>query len=258
MPTSIRVARQHPFLHVEIQGVQASQALVWLRAGWDDLRHIGSASYAHGALIAVLGAVLLIMSSTHLYLVAAAVTGYLLVGPLMTSGPCELSRRRAMREPPGFDESLDAVSRNPDGLLQFGAVLAVVAVLWCAASAIILESVPHTSSLSWNDLLWGSFTESLSAAQIIAYGSCGAVFAVFVFTLSVVAVPLLIDRRATAAEAIWASLRCTLHNLPAMLLWAALIVGLTAVGFLTLLVGMVVIAPLLGHATWHAYKDLIR
>jgi uncharacterized membrane protein len=84
------------------------------------------------------------------------------------------------------------------------------------------------------------------------------VFAVIVFTVSVVAVPLIIDRHATATEAIWASLRCTLRNLPAMLVWGALIVGLTALGFLTLLVGMVVIAPLLGHATWHAYRDLVR
>jgi uncharacterized membrane protein len=73
----------------------------------------------------------------------------------------------------------------------------------------------------------------------------------------VVAVPLIIDRRASASEAIRASIRAALRNLPAMLLWAALIVGLTAIGFVTLLIGMVVVAPLLGYATWHAYRDLI-
>jgi uncharacterized membrane protein len=71
-------------------------------------------------------------------------------------------------------------------------------------------------------------------------------------------VPLIIDRHATALEAMWASLRCTFWNLPAMLLWAALIVGLTALGFVTMLVGMIIVAPLLGHATWHAYRDLVR
>jgi uncharacterized membrane protein len=75
--------------------------------------------------------------------------------------------------------------------------------------------------------------------------------------MSVVAVPLLIDRHANASEAIRASIRASLANLPAMLVWAALIVGLTVIGFVTLLVGMVVIAPLLGYATWHAYRDLI-
>lgn len=256
MRTSVGVEK-HPFLHVEIRGVPASQAMVWLRAGWDDLKHTGFTSYGHGVLIAVLGAILLMMASSHLYLVAAAVTGYLLVGPLMTSGPCELSRRRAANEALGFDDSLDAMNRNPEGLLHFGAVLATIAVVWSVASGVILESLPH-QSLSLNGVLWGSFTDAVSRAQLIAYASSGAVFAIIVFTLSVVAIPLIIDRHATAAEAMWASIRCTLRNLPAMLVWSALIVGLTAFGFLTMLLGMIVVAPLLGHATWHAYRDLIR
>jgi uncharacterized membrane protein len=86
---------------------------------------------------------------------------------------------------------------------------------------------------------------------------CGAVLAGIVFAMSVVAVPLIIDRHASASEAIRASIRATLTNLPAMLIWAGLIVGLTVIGFVTLLIGMVVIAPLLGYATWHAYQDLI-
>jgi uncharacterized membrane protein len=73
-----------------------------------------------------------------------------------------------------------------------------------------------------------------------------------------VAVPLIIDRNASAMDAIVASIKATLLNLPAMIVWSALIVALTALGFVTLLVGMVVVAPLLGHATWHAYRDLIR
>ena len=69
--------------------------------------------------------------------------------------------------------------------------------------------------------------------------------------------PLIIDRQASASEAMRTSLRAVLANLPVMLVWAVLIVGLTAIGFVTLLVGMVIVAPLLGYATWHAYRDLI-
>jgi uncharacterized membrane protein len=83
------------------------------------------------------------------------------------------------------------------------------------------------------------------------------VLAVIVFAVSVVSVPLIIDRHATASDAIRASLRATVRNLPAMLVWAALIVVLTALGFATLLAGMIIVAPLLGYATWHAYRDLI-
>src|SRR4030088_2591871 len=112
--------RRHHFLHVEVRRVPALQSIVWLRRGWDDLRHINAASLGHGALITALGAVLLMLGSSHPYLVAVAISGYLLVGPVMTTGLCELSRRRAAHEPTGFDDSLQGLTRNPEGLLYFG------------------------------------------------------------------------------------------------------------------------------------------
>jgi uncharacterized membrane protein len=255
MTTSIGVAAPQT-LHLQIRHVPMMRPLQWLGGAWEDLKQIGPAGLAHGALIAVLGAVLLMLGSTHLYLIAAAVTGYLLVGPIMTTGLCELARRRAAREPLGFDESLQGLARNPDGLLHFGAVLALVAVLWFLLSAVLLQSVLSASAPSLAVALWGGST-NIGVAQVLGYVGCGAVLATVVFAVSVVAVPLIIDRHASASEAIRASLRTTVTNLPAMLVWAALIVAVTALGFLTLLVGMVVVAPLLGYATWRAYSDLI-
>jgi uncharacterized membrane protein len=97
----------------------------------------------------------------------------------------------------------------------------------------------------------------LTPAQWLAYIACGGVLAAIVFGVSVVAVPLIIDRHASASQAMRTSLRVTLANFPAMIVWAGLIVIVTAIGFVTLLVGMVIVAPLLGYATWHAYRDLI-
>jgi uncharacterized membrane protein len=72
-----------------------------------------------------------------------------------------------------------------------------------------------------------------------------------------VSVPLIIDRHASALDAMWISVQTTFRNLPAMIVWSALIVALTAFGFATFLIGMIIVAPILGHATWHAYRDLI-
>jgi len=174
----------------------------------------------------------------------------------MTTGLCELARRHSAREPLGFDESLQALTRNPDGLLHFGGVLALVALLWFALSAVLLQSALSAESPSLAVVLWGG-AQTLGTRQLLGYLGCGAVLAGVVFAVSVVAVPLIIDRHATASQAIRASIRATFANLPAMIVWAALIVGLTALAFATFLVGMVVIAPLLGYATWHAYRDLI-
>ena len=255
MTTSIRVGSPET-LHVEIRRVSVGRPLEWLDRGWNDLKQIGAAGLAHGALIAILGGVLLMLGSTHLYLIAAAVTGYLLVGPIMTTGACELARRRAAREPLGFDESLQGLTRNTEGLMYFGGVLALIAILWFALSVILLQSVLSASAPSLAVALWGG-SASISLPQLFAYAGCGAVLAAMVFAVSVVAVPLIIDRHASASEAIRASLHATFANLPAMIVWAALIVGLTVIGFVTLLVGMVIVAPLLGYATWHAYRDLI-
>jgi uncharacterized membrane protein len=256
MSTSLSLGKRG-FLHVEVRHVPALQSIVWLRRGWEDLRQMGGSSLAHGVIISVIGAVLLMLGSTHPYLIAAAVTGYLLVGPIMTTGVCELSRRRAAREPRGFDESLEAVTRNSDGLMQFGGILALIAIVWFIASTVLLQSTLGIHVPSLAVALWGGTGDFASTREVIAYFSSGALFAVMVFVLSAVAVPLIIDRHATAAEAMWASVKACLHNIPAMIVWAALIVALTALGFATLLLGMIVVAPLLGHATWHAYRDLV-
>jgi uncharacterized membrane protein len=255
MTTSIGISRPEA-VHLEVRRVAAGQAVEWLSRGWDDVKQIGWAGIAHGALIAILGGVLLALGSTHMYLTAAAVTGYLLVGPVMTTGLCELARRREAREPLGFDESLQALTRNHDGLLHFGGILALIALLWFVLSGILLESMLSASVPSLAVALWGG-ASMLTPSQLLGYVVCGGILAAIVFALSVVAVPLIIDRHASASEAMRASLRVTFANLPAMLVWAGLIVVLTTIGFLTLLIGMVVVAPLLGYATWHAYRDLI-
>lgn len=246
-----------PFLHAEIRHVPVLQSLQWLRRGWDDLRHVNGASLAHGALIATAGAVLLMLGSSHLYFIIAAVSAYLLVGPIMATCICELSRQRERGEAPGFDTSLDAVARNSRSLLLFSMLLAGIALFWFAASEVMLQSVLQRPLPDFADLLWGSSFELDARAQLLPYMASGAVLAAIVFCLSAVAIPLIIDRHASAMEAMWLSAKATVKNLPAMLVWSALIVILTAFGFVTLLLGMIVIAPLLGHASWHAYRDLI-
>jgi uncharacterized membrane protein len=249
--------RTRPHAHIAVRHVPALQSLEWLRRGWDDLRHLGSASLGHGFLIAGLGAVLLLAGSSHPYLIAAAVSGYLLIGPIMTTGLCELSRRRAAGEPARFEDSLQALARHPRGLMQFGVILAAVALVWFVASEVMLESVFSFSRPAFGEMLWGGFVDTASRGQILAYVGSGAVLAGIVFAVSVVAVPLIIERHVNAVDAMWVSIKAMFANLPAMVIWSSLIVALTAFGFLTLLVGMIVVAPLLGHATWHAYRDLV-
>jgi uncharacterized membrane protein len=245
-------------LHLDVLRVPVFRPLVWLYRGWLDLRQHWGASLGYGALIVALGWTLLVFCGTHPYFIAAAISGFLLVGPVMSAGLCEMSRRYSFGQSATFDESLGGFVRNSTALFEFGAILATCAVVWFAISAVMLSTVFHIAAPDMRETLYRGFLESTNRSQVLAYVAVGGLLAVAVFTLSVVAIPLIVDRHATAGQAMRASVQAVLRNIPTMILWSALILMLTIVGYAPLLGGLLIVAPLLGHATWHAYKDMIR
>ncbi len=234
------------------------QPFSWLQRGWDDLWQHPMASLSYGVIVAGMG-VLLIMMARHPYFLAAAVSGFMLVGPILTTGLCEISRRRERGEGADFDASLEALTRNRSALVNFATTLLILSGIWFALSSFMLFQImgsiaPDYGMTVWS--MWDEMAEMMSVEQLQSYLIVGGSLAVVVFALSVVAVPMIIDRDVSAGFAMRASVRQTLSHLPTMLIWSALIVGLVGVGFMTFLVGMVLVFPLLGHATWHAYHDL--
>ncbi len=252
------VSGEVPNLHLDVTHVAFHRPLVWLYRGWLDLRRHWGASLGYGALIVALGWTLLILCGTHPYFVAAAISGFLLVGPVMSAGLCEMSRRYSLGQGANFDDSLDGFARNPYALIEFGALLALCAVIWFGVSAVMLGTVFHIMTPSVSETVYRGFIEETNRPQVAAYIVVGAILAATVFALSVVAIPLMIDRHATAGQAMRASLKAVFSNIPAMVLWSALILILTVVGYAPLLGGLLIIAPWLGHATWHAYREMIR
>lgn len=252
------VSGEEQILHVDILRVPVYQPLLWLRDGWLDLRRHWGASLGYGGLIVAMGWTLLVFCGTHPYFIAAAISGFLLVGPVMSAGLCEMSRRYSQGMPASFDDSLEGFGRNSTALFEFGVILAICAIVWFGVSALLLGTVFHIVEPDVRETLYRGFLDSANRSQVLAYIVIGGVLATAVFAVSVVAIPLIIDRHATAAQGMRTSVNAVLHNVPAMMLWSALILGLTVIGYAPLLAGLLVIAPLLGHATWHAYKGMIR
>jgi uncharacterized membrane protein len=252
------VGGEDQILHVDILRIPAYRPFLWLWNGWRDLRKHWGASLGYGGLTVALGWTLLVFCGTHPYFVAAAITGFLLVGPLMSAGLCEMSRRYSLGQSANFDESLDGFARNAPALFEFGVILAICAVVWFGVSALLLGTVFHIVTPDVRETLYIGFLDSTNRSQVLAYVVIGGVLATAVFAVSVVAIPLIIDKHASAAQAMRASVGAVLRNVPAMMLWSALILVLTIIGFAPLLAGLLIIAPWLGHATWHAYKDMIR
>jgi len=241
----------------DISHVSLDRPFLWLSQGWDDLRAMPGASLAYGFLVAALGA-LILGFGRHPYLLAASISGFLLVGPMLTTGLCELSRRRAAGERADFDASLSALGRSRTALTRFSLELAVISLAWFALSTLMLQLALGSIGPGLEATLWGGGLGEVTSAQTMGYAVIGGILAVVVFVRSVVSVPMIVDRDVDARTAVATSLHATLSDLPAMVVWAGLIVALVAFGFSTFLLGMIVVFPLLGHATWHAYDDLVR
>src|SRR5580692_1007972 len=209
------VSGEDEILHLEVVRIPVYRPFVWLWDGWLDMRKHWGASLGYGALIVAMGWTLLVFCGTHPYYVAAAISGFLLVGPLMSAGLCEMSRRYSLGEPANFDDSLEGFARNAPALFEFGVILAICAAAWFLISALLLGTVFHIPAPDMSETLYRGFLDSTNRSQVLAYIAVGGVLATAVFTVSVVAIPLIVDRHTSAGQAISTSVNAVLHNIPA-------------------------------------------
>lgn len=248
---------QHHPNPFSIHRVPLTRPFIWLSKGWDDFIHHAGASLAYGWLVTVMGA-LILAYERHPFFIAFTISVFLLVGPIMTAGLCELSRRQSTGETADFATSLRALRGHRHNLMTFANALLLLGVVWFLTSSAIVYSTYGSVAPSLQATVWGDVLRQVSTTQLITYIVSGGVLACIVFALSVVAVPMIVENNVDARTAMHTSLRVTMRDLPAMLVWGTLIFGLVVLGFATYLVGMIVVFPLLGHATWHAYKDLVH
>jgi uncharacterized membrane protein len=242
----------------QVRRVPTAQCLVWLQRGWADLRRLPVLSLGCGALVALAGVLLLVVSRQVTYLTPALIGGFALVAPFVASVFYALSRQLERGETPDLTYALGAVWRNPGATALFGLVLTLGMMVWartCALTfALFYNGVVPDLTQPFTDLLFSGHYTGL----LLGFLAIGTLIASVVFSFGVITAPMLIDRERTDVfSAMLTSLRCCAANPAAAALWAAVIAGLTLLGFATLMLGLVVIFPLLGHASWHAYRELV-
>lgn len=241
-----------------IRQVDANRPLVWLRMGWDDMRANLAASLVYGLLFAAMGYLILSYAANLPYLFTASISGFFLIGPLAAAGLYEISRCHERGQALSFGDSLCGLRKHGDHLLYFGTFLAFILLGWERLSAILFALFYHGASPDLSNFFQDVFLSGNYTHFVVSYLVVGGAIAAVVFALSVVSVPLLMDREADMVTAMMTSARAVGFNLGAMTVWATLIVALIGVGFATMMLGMIVLLPLLGHATWHAYRDLVE
>ena len=242
----------------QLRRVSMLRPFVWIGRGTADLVRCWRQDLAHALLMVAFGWVLLFLLGTHPYFLVAALSGFLLGAPVMTTGLVELSRRLEAGESTTFNDSVAPLERNGLALVQFGVVLAAFALAWFIVSGIFLAAVLNVPPPDFVETFYRGFLDTATRAQLASYVSVGGLLALLVFVLSVVTVPVIIDQHLGAWPAMGLSIDVVRSSPMAMIVWSALLVAMTAIGFATLLLGMLVVIPLLGHATWHAYRDLVR
>jgi uncharacterized membrane protein len=241
-----------------IRRVPLDRPFQWLLLGWEDLRANPVASLAYGLLFAIAGDVILLLALPHPHLFTLAVSGFFLVAPILAAGLYEISRRHARGEPSTFFDTFGGFKRNGESLALFGLLLAIMAIAWERLSAILFALFLSGDIADVGQFVEEVFFSGQHTGFVMAWFVVGGSLAVFVFAVSAVSVPMLLDREVDFATAAMTSFKAVSSNLRAMTLWAAIIVGLTLVGFATLLFGLIVIMPIIGHATWHAYRELVE
>ena len=233
----------------------------WLSRGWRDLCTVPSVSLAYGAFFSgaawIILFVLSFFEATSLIPVLAA--GFMLVGPLLAAGLYETSRRLEKGEPITMRKVFDGCAPAIGQLGFFGVILFFAFFVWVELAFLLLTlflggaTVPAPSEFAHTLL-----STNAGLGLLLTGTLTGAILAAIVFSISSVAVPLLLVKDVDAVTAMVTSVRAASLNTSAMLLWAALIAGYVVLGTWTLFVGLVVIFPLLGHATWHAFRALVE
>jgi len=230
----------------------------WLCAGWRDMRaHPGIGAFYGGAfafMAVLLGAV---FRNKPEYTMSIA-SGCILLGPFLAMGLYEVSRRRELGQPPELGLSLTCWEPHVRSMAMLILVLIVLELLWGRASLVVFAVFFNTGMPSTSSVLQAIFNPD-NWEFVAAYTIVGGAFAVLVFMLSVVSIPMILDRDTDAISAAITSIEVFFHNTGVMLLWGAVITVLVVVSLmLPFAAGLLVAGPLLGHASWHAYRGTVE
>jgi len=229
--------------------VPAGAPFRWLAAGWKDLRTAPGQSLGWGFVVLGLSWLvsLLALGLGSWVMLLSLLSGFVFIGPLLAIALYAISWQLENGRVPTFDRSFaEAKERLGDGMV-FALILLVVFLVWARAGSMVHVFFPVESHPDWRQI-----------ARFLLIGSAvGSIFAAITFAASAFSLPMLMDRKVDTVTAVVTSVNATLRNKAAMAVWLAIIVVLTGVGFATLFVGMAVLFPLLGHATWHAYRDVV-
>ena len=255
----MHTAEQVPLAPVSVTGnLTLSDLAAALAAGWQDFRSYPAYGLFFASVYVAAGLALswAVLARGEPQWLAAAVAGFPIVGPFTAVGLYEVSRRRQQGLPVSWGPVLTAVrARGDDQIMMIGFILFMSFGLWLfiahGISAIFLSAAPI--GVTGADL----YLRGPGLAMLLFGSAVGSLFALALFSLTVISLPLLVDRKVDFLTAIIVSLGTVRSNGRVMLAWAAIIAGLMLLAMLPGFLGLLLVLPVLGHASWHLYKRAV-
>lgn len=244
-----------------VRKVELDRPWTWLAAGWRDLTRAPAVSLAYGVLFAVIGWAVTfgLWWAGMIYLILPLTAGFLIMGPILAVGLYEVSRRHEQGRRATLGHAIAAFRANPTQIAFMGITLLLLFFSWIRIAVMIFFLFFGLEPPNPEAFVGTVFFSAGSLPFLIVGTAAGAVLAALAFGLSAISIPLLLDREeAHVVTAITASFRAILENPATMAFWAVLIVLFAGAGLLTFYVGLIIALPLIGHASWHAYRDLVE
>jgi uncharacterized membrane protein len=234
-------------------------AFDWLRAGWSDMWRNPLSSVLYGLGVFLVSAVIVwaLFRFGYEYALFPALAGFMVIGPLIANGLYEKSRRLEVDERTSFASMVFVRPRSGYQALFMGVMLLGLFLLWMRSAVLIwalfFGVVPFPGTEEIVPML---FLTPTGWALLVVGGAVGALFAGFSFAISVFAVPMLLTERTDALSALGISMAMVWNNLAVMMAWGAIVLTLFVASVATAFLGLILVFPVLGHATWHAYRAI--
>ncbi len=238
-----------------VHTVEPTRVFAWLRRGLHDLRASSRISLLHGLVVVLLSYVVLATTLLRWELVIIAVSCFVFVGPFLATGLYAVSRALQNHEHPASSNVINAWRDASHCLFRFGFLLVVIGGWWLGLSMFLFYFFVDVSIEDPLDFLRYVLTQQNELFALWAI--LGGLYAAVTFAITVVTMPLLADRDVNSWIAVQTSIRAVSENPVTMVGWAMVIMMLTAVSFVTGMLGFLVLYPLMGHASWHVYRDLV-
>ncbi len=243
----------------EIREITLDAPWKWLVLGWNDLKAAPFYSLSYGLVFVIVSYLFVwgLIDGDMMFMLPLLAAGFFLSAPILGLGLYGISRSLEQNKKVEFCQIQKSWRSNPVHISAIGIILMLIMLFWILSAILIFVLFFNQPMLDWEQFPSAVFLSGENTLFLLVGFTFGGIIALFTFCISVVTVPMLMDRQIDFMAAIKTSVAAVKKNPKPLMLWAYLIVMLVCFSFLTYFIGLIIVMPVIAHATWHAYRELV-